>query len=417
MKALITTAFIVGVAFAGWKLLGTGAPVSGHAASDHGSASQTHSQAASSRPKPVLATVEVATESARPSTPAFAALTPQPANPHRDPLDTAADSRLVGERIQLALDFLASDPQSGSEHLYELLDFLARNRSVDATAEIIAFLDSGEDAQTGLAFTIAESGELMQAPTLRVALLDELGRGDAVAAAAYAQTVLDDLLSAEESAVALRNYAWGTPDSADDPYLAERTRAVLNQASWSKSPSPAYLESFDFVVYTRDVDFLPHLVSRVTEPERNEIKWAAFLALDRLVQAQPRATLAHLLEDVPSLDAEPLVRAGLFARAPANDPSSLDLVEAYLAHPGIDSRENEAFLNLYPLQSQFVAPKLATRDPGVDIEAQAKQVQAALAAVNLWLEDHRFAEIRAPLQIAKSRLTELVEAAIEGGVL
>ena len=76
---------------------------------------------------------------------------------------------------------------------------------------ILSQLGTGDDAPTGQEFKLSADGSLVNAPTRRLALLNELTRLDPKAAAAYAAKILREFKSSDEWAVALRAYALANP--------------------------------------------------------------------------------------------------------------------------------------------------------------------------------------------------------------
>src|SRR5262249_19305615 len=150
-------------------------------------------------------------------------------------------------------------------------------------AAIRQFLDSGADAPTRQGFKIGAKGMLTEAPTLRVFLLDYLAQLDPGAAAAYAQTILQTKSSADEWAVALRNYALANPTPEAKRFLQEKARDMMLYEPWQKDPSVGYLEAFDVAVYAGGPDFAPTLADLVRQKENRAVAHAAYLALDRMV--------------------------------------------------------------------------------------------------------------------------------------
>src|SRR5215468_7715999 len=118
--------------------------------------------------------------------------------------------------------------------LRKLLDSLPPN----VASEVIqAFLKSGQDAGTKLDVTIQAGCGLGDASSLRVFLMDYLGRIDKPAAGRIAMEVLSQYTTPDEWAVSLRNFAWANPDSAGYGYLRLKAREFLANGGWRKNPS------------------------------------------------------------------------------------------------------------------------------------------------------------------------------------
>ena len=105
--------------------------------------------------------------------------------------------------------------------LRKLLDGLPRDV---ASREIQSFLASGKDAQTRLDITINKGGSFGDSSSLRVFLLDYLGKIDRPAAGALAEHILSQYTTPDEWAVSLRNYAWAHPEPAGRDYLKKSAR-------------------------------------------------------------------------------------------------------------------------------------------------------------------------------------------------
>jgi len=95
-----------------------------------------------------------------------------------------------------------------------------------ASREIQSFLASGRDAPTGLDVKVESGGSLGDASSLRVFLLDYLGRIDKPAGGRLAEEVLSAYTTPDEWAVSLRNYAWAHTDG--DALLQAKTRQFLD---------------------------------------------------------------------------------------------------------------------------------------------------------------------------------------------
>ena len=121
------------------------------------------------------------------------------------------------------------------------------------------------------------------APSLRVFLLDYLATVDGAGAADYAQQVLSSPSSADEWAVAMRNYAWGKRTAESRSYLEAKFTEMVQNESWRERPSAGFLEAFDVAVYVGAPGLgcapLMELIGQTNNPAAAH---AAFLALDRM---------------------------------------------------------------------------------------------------------------------------------------
>ena len=114
------------------------------------------------------------------------------------------------------------DAPAARKLLAELRGTLSGMPTREAVGLIRQFLDSKADVSTRLGFRIGPHGQLEDAPTLRVFLLDELARLDPAEAAGYAKVILASKDSPDEWAVALRNLARGDDSDAGRNLLQQR---------------------------------------------------------------------------------------------------------------------------------------------------------------------------------------------------
>ena len=194
---------------------------------------------------------------------------------------------------QLLLSLLKTGSATEAD-LYALQRFLLDSPSTLATNAILEFLESGRDASTGLEFAIRPGGSL-SSPTLRILLLDTLGRiakrDGSGPAAQLARATLEKKDSADEWTIALRNLAWQEPQST--VFLAGKMREMLNYLPWRSAPTSGLLEAFDLFVFTKDPTLTADLVALQDDP-LPEIRRAADVALDRLAAANPLEIMGYL---------------------------------------------------------------------------------------------------------------------------
>jgi hypothetical protein len=283
----------------------------------------------------------------------------------------------------------------------------------EAVAAIKRFLEGGRDVPTKLSFRIESGGYLSEAPTFRTWLLDQLGRIDPQAAAEMAQTILASPNSADEWAVAMRDFARNRTSVQDTAYLKGKLLQLLREPRWQQEQSTGWLEAFDVAVHTRATDVTPELARFVTLNGNRDrsVAHAAFLALDRLVLAEP-ATMLEQFQGQPDLLAgRELTRANYFARADVRDPLQRAVLEQYLLDERHQTAELQKFAGIYPSANFTISTNLLTSVVTPSQSQLLERDRAALAAVEQWLADERFRRLYPELRITRSRLMNFVEQA------
>ena len=177
---------------------------------------------------------------------------------------------------------IPTDLKGAASALDELRKTLPALKSEEAVKRILALLESGTDASTGLGFTLQRDGFLAEAPTLRVFLLDYLAQVDRASAADYAEKILADMDSPDEWAVALRNHAAGRDTPAGRAFIEDKMRAMLQHEQWQAQASAGFLEAFDVAVWLGGTNLMPALTTLVRQQDNRAVAHASYLALDRL---------------------------------------------------------------------------------------------------------------------------------------
>lgn len=271
-----------------------------------------------------------------------------------------------------------------------------------ATAAILEFLATGRDARTGLDFTLRPGGDLT-APTLRVLLMDVLGRiakrDGSTAATQLARATLEKKDSADEWAIALRNLAWAEP--AATAYLAAKAREMLAHAPWRATPTSGMLEAFDVIVFTKDATLTADLADAQNDPN-SQLRHAAEVALDRLAAASPLGVMTYLNAHPTTLAERPMLRADYFAKADLAAPGQKTALEFYLGRPDIADAEKTKLLKALATPASFVSENLLTEPPPEPDEAAREH--AILAAVHEWLTGQRFPPLQTQLLQLQRRL-------------
>lgn len=266
------------------------------------------------------------------------------------------------------------------------------------------YLERGLDAPTGAEFTVGPDGFLKSWPTLRVFLLDYLAQLDPAAAQDCARVILGRLDSPDEWAVSLRIIAQADSSASTRQWLADKMAQMLRHDPWVDRPATGFLEAFDVAVFLGGTNLVPDLSRLVRKPDNPAVAHAAFLALDRLVQAEPARMLDFLQADPTLLHGREKTRADFFARADAQDPRQREILERYLLNPELSAGELAQFAARFPSASFLVSDNLLTRVQTPDGAALARRDQAALETVNAWLADPRFAARQPQLRQIRQRL-------------
>ena len=321
------------------------------------------------------------------------------------------------QEIQNALVRLRAGAEAAASRnlLDELQQRLVGGDSRAEAVEVIQeFLRLGEDAKTGLGFRVGPHHALRDAPTLRTALLDWLGELDRAAAGRQATEILEAMLSPDEVAIALRNFAWGFPGEREQ--LAVYFTRLLHRADWAEQPSGGYLESFDLVPYLGNPAFVKSVGPFLSPTSTPEVRNASLVALDRLVLANPAGTIADIVERQALAD-QPLVRATFLARADPRDTRQRALLERYLLSVPISAAEFAKFIRVFPNGNRNVSHNLLTDSAAPMLADLAAIDRSALELVRAWAADPRFAAHTLDLAQLRNRLEEQAASAARGGYL
>ena len=287
-----------------------------------------------------------------------------------------------------------------------------RELPADATAPaVVAFLDEGTDVPTGLEFSTGPGGTLGEAPSLRVFLLDFLPALDASAADRCGAEILKTATSPDEWAIAMRNHARAHPTADGSAFLKKKAEEMIRNSAWLENPSAGFLEAFDVFVHTRDTAATPLLAKLARDQEQRAAAHAAYLTLDRLVIAEPRAVFAWIGQQPGLFKGRELMQANFFARADVRDGRQRMQVESYLLDSARSTAEIEAFAGIYPNANYMISENLLTHSE-IPVPADlAARDQAALQVTDEWLADPRFQLLRPHLQTIRSRLQQFVPPA------
>ena len=282
----------------------------------------------------------------------------------------------------------------------------------EAARQLLAFLNSGVDAGTSLPFEVGPGGWMITAPTLRVAALDWLGEFDPAAAAEMARQIFASSNSADEWALALRNYY--RQNQPPDAYFVARVGEAFSRENWLQNPSAGLAESLDFPVAiggSEGFGVLQGLLQRSPA-----MRWAALAALDSWVLEQ-RATAIPLLAvtDAGALDANS--QAALLARADIRDDAQRRAIESYLASGSVPATAKAEFLRQFPNQNMIVGNHLVTAIRPMTLRESAQLDAAALQFVDGLIQAGTRPELSKELAESRERLAGFVASARRGGQL
>jgi hypothetical protein len=281
----------------------------------------------------------------------------------------------------------------------------------DRAMTIMRFLDTGADARSGGTFKIGPNGYLSDFPSLRVFLLDYLGRVDPMAAGQYAKKVLTTAQSPDEWAVALRNLATVNDTNEGRALIMDKLKEMWRNESWVNEASVGFLEAFDIAVHVGATNLVEPLSNLVRTRENRPISHAAFLALDRLVIQRPNDVLRILQEQPGLMEGREVTRANFFARADVADLSQLNLLQEYLLDSSRTESELNTFANLFPNANYMISHNLLTKTSTPDSTALALRDSNSLRIVESWLNEPRFAGVSPSLRVIQQRLQSFVSRA------
>lgn len=339
-------------------------------------------------------------------------VSPVPVEAAKPPEDLA--TRLARTRGELNAQAAAEATQAS---LTRLRDELLAGSPTAVAAALLDELRRGADAPTGLGFRVGSKGNLAAWPTWRTWLLDVLGQVDPVAAATHSGEVYALRNSADEWSLAMRNEWRGLDATKRATTVRERARDLISAPDWTQRPTPGFLEGVDASVATLAWEFLPRFEAWLAPESLPELRQAGWVALEKLAIENPSDLLPALAENIAWLASQPLLRAGLMARADIGDERQRLAVEAYLARSDLSTGEAEKFFSLYPNVNAPIAHTLMStlRTPG--IAEIAHRDRAALAKVRDWRTQPTYARWAESIASAETRLAASVEAAVRGGLL
>ncbi len=268
----------------------------------------------------------------------------------------------LSRRISADAGFFAGDaPAADRQARFDALRaHLLRADSAAASAAIRAYLSSGNDVVTGLAFRVGGEGALDSAPSMRVFLLDLLGSIDPPAALDLSRRVLESGNSADEYAIALRNLAWNDSGGELTGELRQGFSAMLAREDWRAEAADGFLEALDAGVLLRDEDSFSRLLDlnrSALDSGGAALSRACFIALDRIVEADPG--MLEMFRRDPGLRDRltPDQRASLLSRLDIRRAAHQAILTEYLASAQ-DSGELDYFAAIFPNGNRFHVNRL-----------------------------------------------------------
>lgn len=291
----------------------------------------------------------------------------------------------------------AGSPAEMRQSLGALRDSVFAIPTPDAIASLNAFLASGADLRTGLAFQPGPDRRLSGAASLRALVLDWLHALDPAMAGTWARRELAEYgtrLVPDVFVMHLRNAA-ADPTQAPETIsnlLQHHMEQLMGHEPWLTSPTSAIAEALDVLVFLRDPRWSGPLASLLDPRKPALLRHAAALALERLVDAEPTAVLSGLAA-ASALDGLPKTRAHYFARLdPASAPQA-EFLRAYLLR--VPPSEQAPFLAAFPnlnlaLSHNLLSPQFSnTRNR--DTTARLNSALAFLESVQHDLADPEMA--------------------------
>ncbi len=321
--------------------------------------------------------------------------------PATSPLEAKAEEAKLRARIQSLLQNLSDGRTTAGELAALETDLTAAPRTA-ATASIVEFLTNGLDAPTGDEFSPGD-GRLEHSPSLRIFLLDLLGRlareNDRPEASALARNVLEHSDSADEWVIALRNLAW--QQSKNRALLAEKIRALLTKPEWLANPTAGFIHALDIVPALADPTLLP-LLESLLAGSNADLQQAAANSIERLAEAAPLEVMTLLIQRPLLLKDQPQTRADAFAKANLVNATQRRAVESYLTRSDVGTDEKSRFLRRLAVPTTFLGDSLTGRSSAPP--EPAIHAARTLPAVRDWMSDPRFVSLQPELQALEKRL-------------
>ncbi len=330
---------------------------------------------------------------------AGAAANPAGGGPGTAESDQAAAMARLNATVAQALAVLRDPTISNKKAALDALKDALRSADPKvAVAVIRQFLDSKQDAPTGLKFTIGDNHELDEAPTMRTFMMDQLGDislgaglGDA---AEVARATLESKDSPDEWALAMRNLALADPDGSRS-LLAAKARELITYPPWQQTTSGGYLEAFDVAAYAGDPNVIADLAPLMGST--GTLQRASRIALQRLSALAPEQVADYLNAHPTAMSDYPLLRADYMGSMDLSSPTQLAQAETYLARTDITDAEKSKFIGRLGLPVGFVSNTLVTPEDITTVPVLEQRVLANQTA-RTWLASGKYPTLQTALQ-------------------
>ncbi len=218
-------------------------------------------------------------------------------------------------------------------------------------------------------------------------------------------------------AIALRSIGklMSPREASSNVYFLDKLEELLGYDPWLEDPSMGFLQSFDAVVYSGNPALAARLASLINDASTlRAVRYAATLALDRMVLDQFRSIVPDLRRDPELLSAYPKVRSNLLARADLRIPEERVIVEDYLLDENVSEAELAHFVSAFPNANLEISYNLLTRPKRSTISDLIQHDRSAYAVVVDWKSDARFSHIAQKIEVIESRLKRFLESAERG---
>ena len=275
--------------------------------------------------------------------------------------------------------------------------------------------ESGVDRETGGELAPGAGGIVVDWPSYRSFLLDEMLAVDARLARRVAREVLgSEAAGADEWVVALRNLALLADGDGDRDLLQRGCRELLVRADWQRDPGRGYLEGYDVLVHTGQVGMAGDLLRLTDGAGGNAVRHAAFLALDRLTERYPALMIPELCRLAGGHADSGRMMAAMLARADVRDPVQVAALEEYLGAAGRTEAELDGFLDAFPSASKSLAEGLLTRPAPFRPEETRQRDLGARAVLVQWMQESALRRSHDRMAAALRRLDQWQESSGTG---
>lgn len=290
---------------------------------------------------------------------------------------------------ELAGDY--TSPKEQHEAQMRLRKALLEMDKKEAVGLILEYFESGVDQNFQLPFKVGKGGVLVAAPTMRVLLLDILGKLDSKQARGLAEKILESMISADEWAVSLRNVVWDARGErqeykpSDLAYVKGKLNEMFSHEPWLEAPSNGFLESFDFWVEMGDRESMKAVLDLRSKQKNKDVKNAAWIATHQLIARDSAMAINYLVEPAQQAKLSQLSLATLIAKADPRDEKQMDAVQKVLESRAIDDLLVVNFFRYFPNFQGYVVPRLVSAKPAPLAQSAKRRSLVALETLDKWV--------------------------------